>query len=246
MSGSDQAAMVFVHGGQHTGACWQMTIDELKRLAPSVVTLAVDLPGRRNEPGDLATLTIDKCVRSVVAQIESIGAQRIMLVGHSQAGVTLPGVATMLGAERISRMVYIACCVPAQGRTVVSTLERPVNWFALLAAKFMKISKPIPGPIAKWMFANGMSKELKAKVVAELVPDSVAVVHEPVDRRAMPDLPTTWILTLRDHSLKPKSQRRFIEHLGNVDEVIEVDTCHNIMMSEPRKLAELLLERLDS
>jgi hypothetical protein len=59
----------------------------------------------------------------------------------------------------------------------------------------------------------------------------------------MPDLPTTWVLPLRDNSLKPTQQRSFIANLGNVDEVIEIDTCHNVMMSEPDRLAALLLQR---
>ena len=235
--------LVFVHGGQHTGACWQPTIDAIHRVEPDAPTLAVDLPGRRGQPGDLATLTIAQCVDAVVGQIDAAGAERVVLVGHSMAGITLPGVATALGPERVARMVYIACCVPPQGGTVMSTLKPPVSWITKVLSRFVKVSKPLPGPAAKWMFANGMTKEQQRQVVAGLVAESAAVTTEPVDRSAMPDLPTTWIVTLRDNSLKPKLQREFIANLGNVDEVIELDTCHNAMMSEPDRLANLLLAR---
>jgi hypothetical protein len=107
----------------------------------------------------------------------------------------------------------------------------------------VKVSKPLPAAAAKWMFANGMTDEQKKAVVAGLVADSAVITSEPVDRSAMPDLPTTWVITKRDNSLKPPLQREFIANLGNVDEVIEIDTCHNIMMSEPAVLAALLLER---
>jgi hypothetical protein len=93
------------------------------------------------------------------------------------------------------------------------------------------------------MFANGMTRMQKAAVVAGLVPDSASITREPVDRSEMPDLPTTWILTLRDHSLRPKLQRRCIDNLGAVDEVIEIDTCHNAMLSEPDQLARLIIDR---
>ena len=59
----------------------------------------------------------------------------------------------------------------------------------------------------------------------------------------MPDLPTTWVLTQQDNSLRPPLQREFIANLGNVDEVVEIDTCHNVMLSEPGRLATLLLAR---
>ena len=238
--------IVFVHGGQHTGACWQPTVDAIHASprGASVRTLCVDLPGRRSEPGDLATLTIEQCVRSVVRQVDESGADDVVLVGHSMAGITLPGVATVLGTPRVRRMIYLACSVPAQGGSILSTLKPPVSWVAGMMAKRQTVSRVLPGPIATWMFANGMTKEQKAVVLAGLVPESASVTLEPVDRSAMPDVSTTWVVTLRDNSLKPKMQRQFIANLGNVDEVIEIDTCHNAMLSEPAKLAELLMARL--
>ncbi len=234
--------LVFVHGGQHTGACWQPTIDAIAQLDPAIKTVAVDLPGRRGEPGDLATLTIDECVDSVVRQIDAAGAGPVTLVGHSMAGLTLPGVAARLGRDRVARMVYIACCVPPQGATVMSTLKPPVSWFANAIGRSTKVSRPLPGPVASWMFANGMTKAQKRIVVSQLVGESATITREPVDRRTMPDVPTTWVLTLRDHSLRPKAQRQFIANLGNVDEVVEIDTCHNVMMSEPERLARVLVK----
>jgi pimeloyl-ACP methyl ester carboxylesterase len=237
------SAFVFVHGGQHTGACWQPTIDAMRRVDLSVATLAVDLPGHGGEPGDLATLTIEQCVASVLRQIEDAGLDRVVLVGHSMAGITLPGVTTALGSERVAHAVYIACCVPPQGATVMSTLRPPVSWIAAAMSRFAKVSKPLPGPIAAWMFANGLSKEVKREVVNGLVPESAKVTREAVDRSALPSVPTTWILTKRDHSLKPALQREFIANLDCVDQVVEVDTCHNVMMSQPDELAALLLAR---
>jgi pimeloyl-ACP methyl ester carboxylesterase len=115
-----------------------------------------------------------------------------------------------------------------------------VSWIVRAMSRFVKVSKPLPGPVAKWMFANGMTPDQKRQVVAGLVADSGVIIQEPVDRSNMPDLPTTWIVTLRDHSLKPAMQREFINNLGNVDEVIEIDTCHNVMISEPDELARIL------
>ena len=236
-------AYVLVHGGQHTGGCWRPTVQAMERIEQGVVTLAVDLPGHGDEPGDLATLTIEQCVDSVVRQIADAGLDRVVLVGHSMAGITLPGVATVLGAERVAHLVYVACCVPPQGATVMSTLKPPVSWIAGAMSRFAKVSKPLPAPVAKWMFANGTTKDQQSVVVAGLVPESGVVTKQPVDRSAMPDLPTTWVLTVRDHSLRPPLQREFIANLGNVDEVVEIDTCHNVMLSEPDELARVLLSR---
>lgn len=93
-------ALVLVHGGAHAGDCWDLTVDEIHRIAPEMTVLAVDLPGRRGKPGDLRTLTIADSVNSVVADIEELGLGEVVVVGHSMAGLTVPGVVTKLGAAR--------------------------------------------------------------------------------------------------------------------------------------------------
>jgi pimeloyl-ACP methyl ester carboxylesterase len=235
--------IVLVHGGQHSGACWQPTVDALRALDPSAQVLAVDLPGHGNEPGDLATLTIGQCVDSVTAQIRATRPSRVMLVGHSMAGITLPGVAARLGSALVQRMVFIACCIPPDGKTVLDTLHAPMNVIASRAARRTAVSAPFPAFIARWVFANGMTREQKQRVVAGLCAESTRVTTEPVDRSTLPRVPMSWVLTQRDRALRPKVQRQFIGNLGGVDEVIELDTCHNAMISEPVKLAEILLSR---
>ncbi|HZE14417.1 MAG TPA: hypothetical protein VE197_01170 [Mycobacterium sp.] len=74
--------------------------------------------------------------------------------------------------------------------------------------------------------------------------ESAGIVTEPVDRSDLPaDIPRTWILTLRDHSLSRRTQCRSIAALGGAQTLIPVDTCHNLMISEPALLAEILIER---
>ncbi|PRE08850.1 hypothetical protein C6P92_26445, partial [Burkholderia multivorans] len=63
------------------------------------------------------------------------------------------------------------------------------------------------------------------------------------DRSLLPAVPMSWVLTKRDRALRPKLQRRFIANLGGVDEVIELDTCHDAMISKPVELAQIILER---
>jgi len=48
-----------------------LTVGEIRRLAPELTVLAVDLPGRRGKPGDLAAVRIADCVDSVIADVES-------------------------------------------------------------------------------------------------------------------------------------------------------------------------------
>lgn len=57
------------------------------------------------------------------------------------------------------------------------------------------------------------------------------------------EVPRTWILTTRDRTHSVKDQHRSVEALGGVQTVFHVDTCHDLMVSEPRRLAEILVDR---
>jgi pimeloyl-ACP methyl ester carboxylesterase len=109
-------ALVLVHGGGHAADCWEPTIDELHRQAPELTVLAVDLPGRRGKPSDLYTLTIADYVDSVVADIEDAGLDDVVIVGHSMAGVTVPGVVTKLGSSRVRETVLACAFVPRKAK----------------------------------------------------------------------------------------------------------------------------------
>jgi pimeloyl-ACP methyl ester carboxylesterase len=232
-------ALVLIHGGQHDSRCWQPTIDAIKRDAPRTRILTVNLPGRMGVPGDLGTLGIGECVEAAVGQIEQAGLGDIVLVGHSMAGLTVPGVATRLGADRVRRIICVACSVPPQGKRILDTLIPPVR-LAVGRAK-----NELPLWMAKWMFTNGMTPQQRAFSLSVLVPDSSRLAFETVDRSGLPSrIPRSWVLTRRDHSLPPRQQRRFIDNLGGVEEVIELDTCHNAMISTPDELAAILLARL--
>ncbi len=77
-----------------------------------------------------------------------------------------------------------------------------------------------------------------------LYPESSRIPMERISRRDIPeDVPRTWILTLRDRTHSEKEQRRSIEALGGVNTLIPLDTCHGLMVSEPERLAEILVER---
>ena len=77
---------VLVHGGGFGASCWEPLIPYLEGEVH-----AVDLPGRGRTPGDLAVVGIDDFVDTVVSEIDSNDLGEVTLVGHSMAGLTLPG-----------------------------------------------------------------------------------------------------------------------------------------------------------
>jgi pimeloyl-ACP methyl ester carboxylesterase len=235
--------LVLVHGGEHAADCWDLVVTELQRQEPELRILAVDLPGRGRTPGDLATVTIGEWVDSVVADIDREGLGDIVIVGHSMAGVTVPGVVAKLGSARVREMVLVAAFVPRQGQAIVDTLGGPLAVFARFAARGGRPFK-VPRAAAQYAFCNGMTKEQRRLTVSKLYTESARIPGEPVDRSGFPDdVPRTWILTTRDRALSNKSQHASMAALGGVQEVIPIEACHDVMFSHPERLAEILVER---
>ena len=193
-------ALVLVHGNGHAADCWDLTVDEIRRLAPGLTVLAVDLPGRRSKPGDVRTLNIADFVDSVVIDIEDAGLDDVVIVGHSMAGVTVPGVVTKLGVSRVREMIFAAACVPREGAAMVDVILWPV---ALLARRNAKKGAPnkVPAWLRRFMFFNGVPRQRRRFMSGRLHPDASCIPVEKVSRLGMPiEVPRTWILTTRDRT----------------------------------------------
>ncbi|MCV7055490.1 alpha/beta fold hydrolase [Mycolicibacterium gilvum] len=235
--------LVLVHGGGYAGDCWDPTVAELRRQEPALDVLAIDLPGRRSRPGDLRTVTFADWVDSAVRDVDAAGLDQIVLAGHSLAGLTIPGMAAKLGAARVRELVFAAASVPPAGATVTDTIGGIAG---VLARRRRGVVGPgvTPRWFARYSYTNGMTRAQRRLALERLYPESARAFHEPVYRTGMPDdVPRTWILTTRDRALSPKCQRAGIAALGGVQKLIEMDTCHNLMISEPTRLAEILIER---
>ncbi len=237
--------LVLIHGGYHMARCWAPTVAELQRQAPDVPVLAVDLPGRGDSPADLGSVTVGSCVDRVVGQIDAAGLGEVVVVGHSLGGLTVPGVAARLGAARVARLVFIATLVPPEGTSAVQLIPwPPLRWYMARLLPPGRSRRPPPRAAARLGFCNGMTRQQRELVYDQLCPEATNLFHEPADRAQMPaSVPRTWILPRRDRACPPRYQRRYLDNLGGVDEVIEIDTCHDVMVSEPATLAAILAER---
>ena len=94
--------LVLVHGAGHTSLVWQQVQEHLHH--PSV---AVDLPGRRNRPADITTVTIGDAARSVASDLADTTTGPLVLVGHSVGGIVLPALTARL-AGRVEHLVFVA------------------------------------------------------------------------------------------------------------------------------------------
>ena len=83
---------------------WRRSFAARRFLLPGF--FAVDLPGRGRKPADLTRVSVADWVDSVVGDIEDTGLGDVVIVGHSLAGVTVPGVVARLGSTRVRERQY--------------------------------------------------------------------------------------------------------------------------------------------
>ncbi len=212
--------VVLVHGGSFASSCWDLLLPHLDGPV-----LAVDLPGRGNHPSDLDSVTLAEAASSVASDVDDAGFDEIVLVGHSLAGSTMPGVIDLL-AERVRHAVFVACTVPEHGTSSFDTLEANVQ----------------AGDIDfRHAFGNDLDEQQWTWCQSRMVPEAINLVTDPVDLTPLRTWSgaRTWVRPLRDAIVDPNKQLRFAGNVGDCP-VVDLDAGHMCMIGQPAALGETL------
>jgi pimeloyl-ACP methyl ester carboxylesterase len=230
-------SFVLVHGGAHGAWCWDRLIPFLEHPA-----LAIDLPGRGSSPADLGTVTTDDWADAVTERVESVSGE-VVLVGHSLAGITLPRVADRV-SKRLAHLVWISCSVPPEGKATLDVLSAEIAPIAA-AARENSEGSTLPEAIARQMFCNDMNEKQARFVLDRLVPEAWGPMLEPTKLAGLSHgVPSTYVRLLQDVTVTPELQDSMIATLRGCApcDVVELDSGHNVMVSQPEALARVLNE----
>jgi pimeloyl-ACP methyl ester carboxylesterase len=230
--------VVLVHGGGFAASCWSLVLPLLETPA-----VAVDLPGRGRRPADLAEVTVDDFAEAVADDILSSGWERVVLVGHSLAGVTLPRVAALV-PERLAHLVFVACKIPAHGESCADTLAPTVH--TRLGAHGTgdggEAGRRLPADrqAAMSKLANDLDEGQVSFMLACMVPEAPGPITAPVDLSGLAHpIDRTWVRCTRDAIVPVSEQQLAIDHIGGA-EVVDLDAGHMAMIGHPGELAGIL------
>jgi pimeloyl-ACP methyl ester carboxylesterase len=234
--------VVLVHGGGLDARCWERMLPLLAGPA-----IAVDLPGRGAHPAALDTVTLADCAASVADDVDGAGFDEIVLVGHSLAGCTMPGIVALLG-DRVRHAVFVACTVPEDGTTCFDTLDAAVQARGRDAADdaahdaARREPSGMDADMAELVLGIDLTDEQFAWCVERLVPEATGITTEPVDLApfgAHPSMGRTWIRTLGDLIVAPEKQVRFARNVGDCA-VVDVAAGHMCMVGRPEETAAII------
>jgi len=114
---------VLVHGGAHTGWCWERMVPYLKEDPRVGRIAAVGLVGHGSrldeKPQD--QISLEDYIQGIAGAIQEQDLRNVVLVGHSLAGVSIPQAAACV-PDRIKRLIFVSTMLPPEGKSVNETL----------------------------------------------------------------------------------------------------------------------------
>ena len=111
---------ILVHGAWHGAWCWYKVVPLLEARGHKVV--APDLPGHGKDTTKPEQVTLADYVNKVVSVANDQNGP-VILVGHSMAGVVISQAAEVLGANKISALIYLDAFLPANGESLFALVE---------------------------------------------------------------------------------------------------------------------------
>ncbi|MEX1009329.1 MAG: alpha/beta hydrolase [Acidimicrobiia bacterium] len=234
------ATYVLVHGGAHGGWCYQRVARLLRSAGHEVYTPTMTGLGERSHllsPG----IGLDLHITDIAAVLHYEDLRDVILVGHSYGGMVITGAADR-AAERVGRIVYLDAANPVNGQSLVD-----------VAGPIIEATRPagqvvdgvelvlLPSPEAG-RFYGVTDPDDVAWMADRLTGHPWGCFEQPLrltneaDLWAIPQyhIVCTSTLATREPELMEKARA--------AGRLWEIDTGHDLMITEPEAVADALLQ----
>jgi pimeloyl-ACP methyl ester carboxylesterase len=229
------ANFVLVAGARLGSWAWDDVVPYLRAAGHGVHPLTLSgLAEKRGMPAGQQTH-----VQDIVDEVERQDLRDVVLVGHSYSGTPVGQAAERIG-DRLARVVFVDSSVPADGESFVAGWP-DADDRAMVEASIAQNGGFWPLATAAHYDGNGLTDEQIVRIVNGATPHPGATLTEPaVLARPLGELPATYIkCTLGDAEPSDDVAKLLTsEHWR----LIEMDTGHWPMFSQPRELAQILLD----
>jgi len=234
------ATYVLVHGGGHGGWCYQRVARMLRAAGHEAYAPTLTGLGERSHLLS-PEVDLDTHIADIAAVLHYEDLREVILVGHSYGGMVITGAADR-AAGRVVRLVYLDAANPVNGQSLVDVsgpiieAVRPfgqvvdgVELVLLPSAEAgMMYGVTDPGDLA-WMAQRLTGHPWKCFEQPLKLTDEAAY-------QAIPQYHIVCTSTLATRDPNLMGQARAAGRLW------DIDTGHDLMLTEPRAVADALLE----
>jgi pimeloyl-ACP methyl ester carboxylesterase len=234
------ATYVLVHGGGHGGWCYERVTPLLRAAGHDVYTPSLaGLAEHAHHPKDAVDLHLH--TQDVAALLHSYDLADVILVGHSYGGMVITGAAD-LAADRVGKLVYLDAATPVNGQSLVD-----------VAGPIIEAVRPmgetvdgtelvlLPAPDAGLLYGVTDPDDL-AWMAERLTGHPWRCFEQPLDLHnedALWAIPQYHIVCT---DTIPTRDRTLVADARAAGRFWDIDTGHDLMITEPRAVADALLE----
>ena len=233
------ATYVLVHGGGHGGWCWRKLTPLLRAEGHDVVAPTLTGLGERShllDPG----IDLDTHITDVTAVLHYEDLRDVILVGHSYGGLVITGVADR-ALDRVWQLVYLDGALPESGESLAGMTPALMDATRSAGRTVDGVELVLwPGPDAGAQFGVSDPADL-AWMQQRLTPQPWRSFEQPLhltNAAAVKALPRTNINCTETLTRRPPERQA---RAYDADRVWEIDTGHDLMISEPAAVAGMLL-----
>jgi pimeloyl-ACP methyl ester carboxylesterase len=236
------ATYVLVHGGGHGGWCYQHLARLLRSRGHAVYAPTLTGLGERAHLLSPA-VDLDLHITDIVKVLEFEGLEKVILVGHSYGGMVITGVADR-AAERIGHLVFLDAATPQNGQSLVD-IAGPLMNAARGAGRTVDGVELVLYPGTDPLHFYGVKDPAQIEWMRpKLTPHPWKCFEQKLrldNEAALEKIPQTHIVCT---STLPGRNRSQLEASSD-GRVWDIDTGHDLMITEPEAVAKMLLRLAD-
>lgn len=232
MAEASAATLVLVPGAGAGAWCWSLLARELD--ARGIRHVEVDLPTMDTAGDPSANFHTDAA--HVRALLDSLDGP-IVLCGNSYGGVVITEASA--GHPRIERLVYLAAIMPDADEPIVPLMLGSVTPEFSAGLAFGADGRISMNPqAARQVVFSQASDEIAEWAIAQMTAMALRPGGSPtVTGVGWTAIPTTFVVSGEDRSIRPDSQRQWAERATHRVEV-PFDHCPHV--SHPAEIADVL------
>jgi len=237
------STFVLVHGAFAGKYAWDKVKSLLENADHNVKTF--DLPAHGDDITPPGETSFGSYLNTVIGEINAVD-EKVVLVGHSMAGVVISAVAENI-PRKIDKLVYLSAYLPKSGQSLEdlayidaeSLIGKNLQFAPDYSGAFL------PEAITEEVFAGDCTDEIKQLVVnkskGRLEPLTAFRAKPLLTEGNFGSVPKYYIETLKDLGVGYKLQQQMVQDNGSVKKVYSLNCGHSAYFALSTDLANILL-----